>query len=152
MNQPQLINPDGKLLPEVEQRLFAARKTKPLWAKLVKVEQEVETLEGRETVEPGHYLCRGIHNELWPQDAIKLLSNYQPTDHFDTDGWQQFSPKPDAAPVQAAQIATPFSVMAHWGKLTGKADDYIVRSSLVPTDVWIVDKAIFEASYERLRS
>lgn len=149
MIEPRLINPCGQLLAEIEQRLFTARKTKPLWAKLVMKKQQIESLEGSQVAEPGDYLCRGIHNEFWPQKATKLLDTYQPTGQVDEDGWQQFTPKPDTAPVQAAQIDSPFAVIANWGKLTGKAHDYVVRSSSDPTDVWIVDKAIFEASYER---
>jgi hypothetical protein len=49
--------------------------------------------------------------------------------------------------VQAAQIKVAFRVQANWGELSGKANDYVVRSTTDPTDVWIVDRTIFEASY-----
>lgn len=150
MDEATLLNPNGVLLPEFGQQLFTARKTKPLWVQLVKVSQEIQTLEGRENVEPGDYLCRGIHGELWPQKAKRLFENNQPTGHVNDEGWQEFAPKSDAAPVQAVQVSFPFAVNSHWGKLNGKANDYVVRSSSDSTDVWIVDKAIFEASYERV--
>jgi hypothetical protein len=38
--------------------------------------------------------------------------------------------------------------VAKWGELKGKAGDYIVRSIEDTSDIWIVDRAIFEASYE----
>lgn len=148
MKESPLLNPDGHLLPEIVQQLFLARKTKPLWAKKVEVKQEISTLEGRLEVRPGDYLCRGIHGEYWPQKQVKLLDKYVPTDEFDVDGWQRFDSKPDVAPVEVAQIETDFRVTAQWGELKGKSHDYVVRSTTDPTDIWIVDKAIFEASYE----
>jgi len=148
MNDSVLLNPNGQLLPELAARLLEARKTKSIWAKRVEVTQEVETLEGRLVAGPDDYLCRGIIGENWPQKFQKLQEKYLPSDEFDGQGWQRFDPKPEAAPVEAAQIDTPFRIIAHWGELTGKAHDYVVRSTTDPTDVWIVDKAIFEASYE----
>lgn len=50
--------------------------------------------------------------------------------------------------MEAAQLATAFRAIAQWGELTGKANDFVVRSKTDPSDIWIVDKAIFEASYE----
>lgn len=147
MTKPRLLNPDGKLLAEIEPQLFLAVKTKPLWAKRVDEAQEVISLEGREKVAAGDYVCRGIHGELWPQQANKLLEKYLASKEFD-DGWQRFDPKPDIAPVQAAKLSYAFRVHAHRGELTGKPNDYIVSSTTDPTAIWIVDKAIFEASYE----
>ena len=143
-----LLNPDGQLLPELAARLCEARKTKSIWAKRVEVTQDVDTLEGRLVAGPDDYLCRGIIGEHWPQKGQKLLEKYVPSDEFDAVGWQRFDPKPEAAPVEAAQIDTPFRVTAQWGELKGKALDYVVRSTTDPTDIWIVDKAIFVASYE----
>lgn len=148
MTQPRLLNPDGKLLAELEPQLFLAVKTKPLWANQVDEAQQVVSLEGREQVEAGDYVCRGVHGELWPQKSDKLLEKYIASGDIDADGWQRFDPKPEAAPAQAAQVSHAFRVQAHWGELTGKPDDYVVRSTTDPTDIWIVDKAIFEASYE----
>ncbi len=152
MNDSPLINPDGNLLPALAARLFETRKTKSIWAKRVEVKQEVETLEGRLVAGLDDYLCRGIVGEFWPQKHSKLLEKYVPTDEIDSEGWQRFHPKPDAAPVEAAQVATVFRVTAHWGELTGKANDYVVRCKADSTDIWIVDKAIFEASYESTES
>ncbi len=151
MTTPRLLNPDGKLLAEVEAMLFLAVKTKPLWAKQVDVAQEVISLEGREQVAAGDFVCRGIHGELWPQKSKKLLEKYVASNQFDDNSWQRFDPKPEAAPVQAAQVSAAFRVQALWGELTGKPNDYIVRSTTDFTDIWIVDKAIFDASYEAIR-
>lgn len=143
-----LLNPNGILSPDVAQTLQLARKTRSLWARELSEPTEVQTLEGRVTAAPGDYLCRGIHGEQWPQKASKLLEKYVASDEVDADGWRRFDPKRDAPPVEAAAIAHPFRVNAQWGELCGKADDYLVRSVQDASDIWIVDKAIFEASYE----
>ena len=144
-----LLNPDGRLSDELALQLFLARKTKSLWAKQVNKPIKVQTLEGSVAVEPGNYLCRGIQGEVWPQKASKLLDKYLRSDEVDAKGWRRFDPKPAAAPVEAARVPYPFRVIAQWGELAGKVNDYVVRSTTDPTDIWIVDKTIFEASYER---
>jgi len=146
--EPVLLNPSGELLEQVERRMVLARKTKPIWAKQLSESTDIETLEGRLTAEPGDYLCRGIQDEQWPQKANNLFDKYVASEDIDADGWQRFDPKADAAPVEAAAIEHPFRVIAQWGELNGKANDYVVRSTVDPTDVWIVDRTIFEASYE----
>lgn len=146
MSSSRLINPDGHLLDEFVARLFVAKKSKPLWAKRVETAQIVDSLEGRQQVKPGDYLCRGIQGECWPQSANKLNEKYVATDDWD-GGWQRFDPRPDAAPVQAAQVHEAFRVHASWGELSGKPNDYVVRSSSDLSDIWIVDRTIFEASY-----
>lgn len=148
MNDLPLLNPNGQLMPEIAARMFETRKTKPIWAKRIETNREVETLEGRLVAGPDDYLCRGIIGEYWPQKHSKLLEKYVYSDEIDSEGWRRFDPKTEAAPVEAAQVATVFRVTAHWGELTGKANDYVVRSKTDPTDIWIVDKAIFEACYE----
>jgi len=148
MNDLPLLNPNGRLLPELAARLLEARKTKSIWAKRIEVRQEIEMLEGRLVAGPNDYLCRGILGEQWPQKVQKLLEKYLPSDEFDAEAWQRFDPQPEAARVEVAQVPHPFRVSAQWGELCVKANDYIVRSTTDPADVWIVDRAIFEASYE----
>jgi hypothetical protein len=150
--QLRLLNPDGRLLPEIERKLFLAFKTKPLWAKQLQADQEVMTNEGPLTASAGDYLCRGAANDQWPQKANKLYEKYSPCGQLDPEGWQRFDPKPEAAPVEAALYDSPFRIVAQWGELTGKANDYLVRSTTDPTDIWIVGRAIFEASYEPQKS
>ncbi|MEZ6091845.1 MAG: hypothetical protein R3C05_28340 [Pirellulaceae bacterium] len=142
-----LLNPDGKLATELEEELVLAVKNKPLWAKPLHEETVVETIEGRVIATAGSYLCRGIEGELWPQQAAKLLDKYLPTTEYDGDGFQRFDPKPNVQPVEAVSIPHDFRVIAQWGDLVGLADDYLVRSTTDRGDVWIVSKAIFEASY-----
>jgi len=131
-----------------------ARKTRPIWAKLLESAQTVKTLEGEEQVEAGHYLCRGEAGDIWPQTEKDLTRRYKATDELDADGWQKYQPNPDAEGVMATQIDHPFSVEASWGKLTGKAGDYLLknfhdRDTAYPEDVWIVDQKLFQQTYEK---
>lgn len=150
MEKPLLLNPDGRLLTAIASELRDARKIKSLWAKRIEQASQIKTLEGFVNAEVGDYLCRGIEHECWPQREQALLERYLASNCFDEEGWQRFDPKPDSQPIGAVAIAHPFRVLARWGELTGKAHDYLVQSKTDPDDVWIVDKAIFEASYEYL--
>ena len=148
MNSPsKLLNPDGQLLSAVEQELRLARKTKPIWAKRLDTDQLIETIEGSIQAKAGHYLCRGVVGEFWAQAESKLREKYSQGDEIDEEGWQRFDPKPDAPPVEANAIAEPFQVESHFGRLSGQAGDYVIRNTTDRSDVWIVAKAIFEASY-----
>ena len=146
---PLLLNPEGELLKEIAAKLVAVRKTKPLWAKRLSETTQVNTLEGVTTAQAGDYLCRGIHDEYWAQKEKKLLEKYCASGQVDNLGFERFEPLPDSTPVDATQIDVPFRVTASWGELKGSPADYVVRSKTDPTDIWIVAKAIFEASYER---
>lgn len=144
----ELLNPEGSLIPSVVAGMQEARKTKPLWAKRVDTAQEITSLEAVQQLKPGDYLCRGVQNEYWPQSQKKLLGTYNPSGQIDKDGFERFDPKPDGKWVQVTAIDHPFRVVAAWGELKGKAGDYVVRSLEDTSDIWIVDRAIFEASYE----
>jgi hypothetical protein len=148
MNESPLLNPNGQLLPEIAARMFETRKTKPILAERIESRREVETIEGRVLADAGDFLCRGIVGEYWPQKRSKLHEKYIGSEAIDPDGWQRFDPRPESDPVEATQLTFAFRVSAHWGDLRGKANDYVVRSKTDPTDIWIVDKTIFEASYE----
>lgn len=133
---------------------FRAKKTKPLWARKLDRDDFVQTLEGTERVAAGDYLCRGPAGEVWPQKATRLESKYTATDETSADGWRRFDPHPEADGVLAASIDKAFGVQAIWGRLSGKPRDYLVkdfsdRDVAYPADVWIVDRVIFEATYER---
>ena len=152
-----MSNPNSELLDEVNQAKlwFSARKTKSLWAKEITSDQTVSTLEGEMTAQIGDYLCRGESKDFWPQKSKTLFAKYEPTEEHDSEGWQKFTPKPDAAGVQAAQINHAFEVIASWGNLAGKPNDYLVKNDADknvddPEDVWIVSQEIFEGTYEKV--
>jgi hypothetical protein len=150
--EPKLINPSGQLLPELESQMFYARKTKPLWAKQLTQDAQVETLEGTIQAKTGDYLCRGTADEFWPQKPEKLLGKYQATGKTDGDGFQLFTPRPDSPAVQACQTFEFVVVNSQWGEFKGKPKDYVVRSTTDQTEIWIVEESIFEATYERVET
>jgi len=148
-------SPNKNILDEVNEagNWARAKKTRPIWARLVEQDQMVLTLEGTEAVKAGDYLCRGEIGEVWPQTAASLERKYTPTDDVDESGWRRFVPSPDAEGVMAAQVEHAFTVHASWGVLKGKAGDFIVKNFSDkevdhPTDVWIVDQQLFHATYE----
>jgi hypothetical protein len=54
-------------------------------------------------------------------------------------------------PVKAAQITRRFSVESRSGVIeTGMPGDYLLEDTLVPDDLWIVKKSVFEAEFEQV--
>ena len=150
-------SPNQTILDEVNQAggWFHAKKVRPIFARKLEADQQVDTLEGRETVRAGDYLCRGEAGDIWPQKAASLESKYTPTDTVDAEGWRKYEPRPDAKGAWAAQVDHAFAVQATWGQLSGKAGDYVVKNYddgdvPYPADVWIVDQSLFAATYERV--
>lgn len=134
---------------------FHAKKTRPIWVRLLEQGETVKTIEGDEQVPAGNYLCRGEAGDIWPQSAERLTAKYTLTKEVDHHGWCKCDPKPDASGVMAARVPHAFQVVAKWGLLQGKQDDFIVkhyedRDIDIPADVWIVDSALFVATYERV--
>ena len=132
---------------------FHARKTRPIWVAMVEHDQIVRTLEGEETVQAGHVLCRGEAGDIWPQTAEQLAKRYLASGEVDSAGWRKYIPHPDAQGVWASIIPHRFTVVTSWGTLTGKAGDLLVknftnRDTPYPDDVWIVDAKLFAATYE----
>jgi hypothetical protein len=131
---------------------FHAKKTRPIWARRIEKDQTVKTLEGEETVQAGHMLCRGEAGDIWPQTVEQLVKRYTATDEVDAEGWRKHLPHPDAQGAMAIQINHPFTVVASWGRLSGKAGDYLLKSYqdrdvAYPDDVWIVDQKLFGETY-----
>ena len=148
-------NPNQAILDEVNAaKLWRhAKKTRPIWARLLEKPERVPTLEGEEDVPAGQYLCRGEAGDIWPQAAERLNAKYVATDEVSADGWKKFVPHPDNQGVLAAPIAHAFRLQAKWGVLSGKPGDLLVknyedRDVPYPADVWIVDQSLFRATYE----
>jgi len=135
---------------EQERRWFRARKTKPLWAKRATDSGTLETLEGPVTYQAGEYICRGAADDYWVQPEAILLEKYDESAETDDDGWSCFAPKLESNEVEAAAISEAFEVSTPRGPLSGKANDYIVRKPNDNSDVWIVDREIFESTYSRI--
>lgn len=133
---------------------FHARKTREIWVRRLAQGETISTLEGALQAKAGDFLCRGVGGEVWPQKVQDVERKYLSTDV--TDGpWRKYVPRPDAEGILAARIEHAFAVEATWGRLSGKAGDYLAknfrdRGVRYPVDVWVVDRALFEATYERV--
>jgi hypothetical protein len=147
MNAP-ILNAENQIVPSASRLLKPMRKTKPIWAKKIDRDTSIESLEGSVAASQGDWLCRGIQGEFWPQRNANILAKYVPSEDFDDLGFQRLDPRPNMPVVLAAQIDYAFRVKSNWGMLHGKSGDYLVCSSVDNQDVWIVDKDIFELSYE----
>ena len=157
-NGSKANSPNQALLDEINAggMWFQAKKTRAIWTRKLQQDQTVKTLEGEVAAHAGDFLCRGEAGELWPQSTKTLEARYTATDTVDGEGWRKYEPHPDAEGVLAAQVGHAFSVAATWGRLTGKAGDFILknhRDSQVayPEDVWVVDQALFRATYEAVK-
>jgi len=131
------------------------RKTRPVWARVLTEDRTVATREGPVQAKAGDVLCRGEAGDEWPQSAAAFAKRYVATEVVDAAGWRKHEPKPDAEGALAARIGEPFSVVAPWGTLTGKAGDFLLkhaadREAACPEDVWVVDAGIFAATYEEV--
>ncbi len=151
-SQPANVN--AAILDEVNASgvWFHAKKTAPLWAKRLKEDQAIKSLEGDVNAKAGDFLCRGAAGEFWPQSAERISEKYDPTDEVDADGFRKFLPNSE---VMAAQVDRPFQVETSWGDLEGKAGDFILKSFAdseveYPDSVWIVDKQLFADTYQRV--
>ena len=147
--EPKHLNAGGQLLPEFGAILRVATKHQSLWARRVTETEQIASLESKsQTAKPGDFICRGIQGELWPQSEKSLLGSYTASGEKDAEGFERYDPRPDAPAVEATQVNEPFYVIASWGRLDGKGGDYVVRRQNDPSDIWIVDRAIFENSYK----
>lgn len=131
-------------------RLF--RKTVLLRARLLTQEDYdyrggvIYTLEGPVTFQPGDYLAVGLQDQEWPitPRAFTILYDEQVAGP-DAEGFVFYR---SACLRQAVQITEPFTLKRKGGDIfMGKAGDYLVRS-VEGEETWIVDRTIFEQTYE----
>jgi hypothetical protein len=105
----------------------------------------IYTLEGPARFQAGDFLCRGVKGELWPVTRERFLYTKQLAGPVEADG---FAPYRTTGEVVAVPSMWDFTVEIGGGEyLSGKAGDYLVQSG---DHQWIVDKTIFEATYERV--
>lgn len=156
VRSPATSGANRALLDEVHQAgsWFHARKTREIWVRRLEREETISTIEGPLLAKAGDFVCRGVGGELWPQKAQDVERKYLSTDA--TDGpWRKYVPRPDGEGILAARLEHAFTVEATWGRLSGKAGDYLAknfrdREVRYPADVWVVDRALFDATYERV--
>ncbi|MEA2008098.1 MAG: hypothetical protein U9O54_03175 [Chloroflexota bacterium] len=83
--------------------------------------------------------------ELRADDPIIQQLNFKPYRYTTKRQAEQFLPRLDNS--QTIDVKTPWG-----GVLTGKKGDYLVSEYDNPDDQWVVDKDIFEASYQELEN
>jgi hypothetical protein len=132
---------------------FHAKKTRPVWVRVLTARESVRTLEGIEVVDAGNVVCRGEAGDLWPQSPESLRRRYAATDEVDASGWRKYVPLRHAEGVMAVRMPAGFVVHSRWGTLTGKPGDYLVknfadRDRAYPDDLWVVDQSRFSQTYE----
>jgi len=157
-----------------------AKKTKGLKAKpLISIMVDksitskflVDTLEGKEPLGDGAIICIGETNDIWQQMPARLLQKYDVV-AIDDDGWMVCEPKPDAS-VECVEITedvvgienvldTELYIIGIWGETKTINDeevkniqrcelgDFICRNRTDNSDVWIVNRKIFNNTYNKI--
>ncbi|GER89734.1 hypothetical protein KDW_38960 [Dictyobacter vulcani] len=106
----------------------------------------IQSLEGPEMFRSGDYLARGVLNEEWLIASGGQIVGYEPLGGPDEDGFITYRPNPVTR--YACQMQEPFVVRKPNGAiLSGKAGDYLIR---IGDRGRIVDRAVFEQSYQRI--
>ncbi len=149
-----------------------ARKTKPIWARPVspaEVGKEYLTADGAvERARADAWLSVGSSGEPWFQNKDKLDAKYEASGReerrfsFDdaAHSYQRFTPRADArnwaAQIDGSDIEG-FSIQPNYPTdkpLYSRAGGYVVRDyvddpyAASPDDVWLVQKQLFESTYE----
>lgn len=159
-------------LVEVNKLKFSkAKKTKPIKVKPINsilsdtsIQSKIllATLEGNQALKTNSFVCWGVDNDLWQQAEDKLHQKYL-LQHVDPDGWIHCVPKADnatnASLIEGKGPFGGFSVIGRWGEeqnVNGKkvylqygvSGDYIMQSIEDSTDIYRIDKRIFDNTYE----
>lgn len=134
----------------------------------------LQTLEGQQMLKGGSMVCLGAIDEPWQQTPEKLLKQYAVTG-IDANGWLICTPKPEnqrdvyitdkelesfeARDLQADSPVCGFSIYGQWGERQadgrflqfGKFGDVIARNQDDPSDVWIIARKLYDATYETIK-
>lgn len=150
------------------------QKTKPIKVKALSsilIDESVAskvllaTLEGNQDLKANSFVCWGVDNDVWQQNAKSINSKYEPVS-IDEQGWTLFKPRQNH-PVDACQITEDMLVGPHggfsvinpaWGDqriIDGKVaylhygvvGDYVMRGS-TPDDYYRIAKKFFDSTYE----
>lgn len=153
---------------------FRTRKTRPIWARSVEPDEVGKPFQTAdhaiETARAGFWLSVGLAGEPWFQALEKIESKYEPAGtevkRFPFDStprlYRIYRPRASAT-NWAAQVQDPglagFFIRASYDPehpLYAPAGGYVVRNDVEnpyttpPTDVWLVQQALFESTYEVL--
>lgn len=114
---------------------------------LVDENDTVVTKEGNTRANEDDCICIGVDGEIWPQPFERVKSKYDLVDSTKKDGvtFLKYKPQPGQF-VEAKEMSDSFRIK----DMNGKAGDYKVRAVDDHDDEWIVDKDIFEKTYEEI--
>lgn len=143
-----------------------AKKTKGLRAKAMVnliVDQTVvnkfliDTLEAREPIGPNTIFCIGEAGDAWQQNPQAMLKKYDIKD-IDEDGWMVCHPKPDNEVQFYENLDTGQYITGRWGETINdipnqqwaKPGDYVLRNPDDITDMWVVQRKLFNNTYSVL--
>lgn len=155
---------------------FRAKKTKPIWARPVspdEIGKEFQTVDRAiEQAKEGYWLCVGVAGEPWFQTFERIEAKYEPGDEeekqFEFDSkpftYRVFKPKDDvfnwAAQVRGRfqdREINGFTIRPNYDMnhpLHSDAGGFVVMDDVPdpyqakPTDVWLIQQALFESTYE----
>jgi hypothetical protein len=105
----------------------------------------VQTLEGPQSFEIGDFLCVGIASEEWPMSQETFKKGKEYFEDAEEPGFALYTTK---GTKYAAFVSEQFMVGDGNEPFTSKEDGGYIVYNDDPSEAWIVDKAIFEGSYE----
>jgi hypothetical protein len=148
------------------------RKTKPIWVRQLEPDEVGKEFRTADHVKQigriGHALCVGVAGEPWFQEWEKLHAKYDAGDEMDRSfsfdqsprSYRIYRPKPDSE-LWAAQVDDKdikgFFIKPNYDPerpLYSPAGGYVVKESVddpytgVTKDVWLVQRGLFESTYE----
>lgn len=147
-----------------------ATKTRPIKAKHIQailIDNAVaakfllSTIEADQTLRATSMVAKSEAGDVWQQDPEKLLKKYTVI-NIDPTGWLICQPKldneVDCYIVNLMRNVEGFSVVAQWGERQadgtflqfGHSGDVICRNQTDKSDIWIVQRKLFDATYEIL--
>jgi hypothetical protein len=143
--QVQLRDMNGVELAKDTMAHVVMKKAIPLKVEFAMTDGTLETKEGPVRFEAGQAILTGTQGEQWPMPREKLEATYNLVD-AEKGMWAK---KP--IEVLGKQIDEPFTVNVSWSNdpLAGKKGDWLVQFG--KDDYGIVDKKIFEETYDVVR-
>ena len=119
------------------------KKDIPVKFKIADSEGAIKTLEGLVKFKPGDVIMTGVKGEKWPMPKEKFDATYNVVEGEENVATK----KPQEVDAEVLEKET--IVNTSWGaELTGKPGDYLITAS--KDDSWIVDKEVFEKSYDEI--
>lgn len=120
----------------------------------------IDTLEGRESIDPSNVFCIGGAGDPWQQTSKALLKKYD-VKAIDSDGWMICEPKPENEVefFEIADAADALYIQGLWGENIPDVGvnlqrftvgDFVCRQLHDHQDQWVVRRTLFLNTYTEL--